>query len=466
MPHYDELKAEYEELWSKLKIRPAQRSAVLEIVDTILLPHNRRRYEDVGHASGIPWMVVACIHSLEASQSFTGHLHNGDPLSARTVHVPRGRPLAGSPPFQWQDSAIDALSMKRRNEVGEWSIPACLYYLEAYNGWGYRTGAGRDTTPKQRSPYLWSFTTHYTKGKYVADGRFDKDAVSRQAGAAAILFELHQALGTVPADNDHAFHPSSVAGRPMVMQGNRGEVVAELQGLLVAKGYDPGQVDGVFGPRTRQAVLAFQTDHHLEIDGIAGPETWGALIDGVPQDDTGAHLVNLRRDVLAFAAAEAAKGRSHAPGNDIDRLVLDPLRPILKQLGHLGQTQNDSFFDWCAAWVTYVLREKGVLIPDRYKSYWASVAKVDAWRDMARRTDTWTRSGEGAPKPGDVVVYNWDGDQDTDHIGILKEFLPTRDQLVAYEGNRNNREVTAIRQLSTVAGFIDLEGLQSALATT
>ena len=40
-----------------------------------------------------------------------------------------------------------------------------LFRLEAYNGSGYR-----DKHPDVKTPYLWSFSNHYTRGKYVADG--------------------------------------------------------------------------------------------------------------------------------------------------------------------------------------------------------------------------------------------------------------------------------------------------------
>ena len=36
-------------------------------------------------------------------------------------------------------------------------------------------------------PYLWSFSSLYEKGRYVADHRFDRVAVSMQAGAATML---------------------------------------------------------------------------------------------------------------------------------------------------------------------------------------------------------------------------------------------------------------------------------------
>jgi len=56
-----------------------------------------------------------------------------------------------------------------------------------------------------------------------------------------------------------------------------GDDVALLQSRLQSHGYDPGVVDGVFGPNTKAAVVAFQLDHVLVADGIVGTLTFGAL---------------------------------------------------------------------------------------------------------------------------------------------------------------------------------------------
>lgn len=58
--------------------------------------------------------------------------------------------------------------------------------------------------------------------------------------------------------------------------GDRGEDVAELQRNLRRLGY-PLEIDGDFGPATRRAVTAFQTDQDLQPDGIAGPLTKGRI---------------------------------------------------------------------------------------------------------------------------------------------------------------------------------------------
>lgn len=70
---------------------------------------------------------------------------------------------------------------------------------------------------------------------------------------------------------------TTVVGRPMVSYGSRGDAVRKLQELLNALGYDCGSVDGIFGSKTKAAVLAFQKANGLGMDGIVGPLTWAKL---------------------------------------------------------------------------------------------------------------------------------------------------------------------------------------------
>lgn len=183
-----DLRAEYQRLWDTCQIRNERRATVTLAADRLL--SNQLRYEAAGNPLSLPWYFVAVIHNMESSQGFDRHLHNGDPLTARTVQVPADRPILGTPPFTWEESAEDALSLHTIGDV--WSIPDLLYEIERFNGWGYRK-----YHPETLSPYLWSFTNHYTAGKYVADGKWDPDAVSAQCGAAALLLEL--SIGDIAA---------------------------------------------------------------------------------------------------------------------------------------------------------------------------------------------------------------------------------------------------------------------------
>jgi putative chitinase len=63
----------------------------------------------------------------------------------------------------------------------------------------------------------------------------------------------------------------------MLQLGSRGDAVAALQQALLAKGFSPGNIDGIFGSGTEAAVLSFQHSTGLLADGIAGPKTLSAL---------------------------------------------------------------------------------------------------------------------------------------------------------------------------------------------
>ena len=55
------------------------------------------------------------------------------------------------------------------------------------------------------------------------------------------------------------------------------EQISELQQALVLLGYKIGKADGIYGEKTRKAVVKFQKAHHLEADGLVGPKTAKAI---------------------------------------------------------------------------------------------------------------------------------------------------------------------------------------------
>ncbi len=55
--------------------------------------------------------------------------------------------------------------------------------------------------------------------------------------------------------------------------------VLDIQRRLLALGHNPGPLDGVWGRRTRLAVVAFQKSVGLDPDGVVGPLTTAALLD-------------------------------------------------------------------------------------------------------------------------------------------------------------------------------------------
>ncbi len=77
--------------------------------------------------------------------------------------------------------------------------------------------------------------------------------------------------------------PAVDAGRATLRKGSKNtNDVRALQTMLTAAGF-PCAVDGAFGPKTEQAVRAFQRARGLAVDGVVGPKTWAALSTGGSQ---------------------------------------------------------------------------------------------------------------------------------------------------------------------------------------
>lgn len=66
---------------------------------------------------------------------------------------------------------------------------------------------------------------------------------------------------------------------PPIRLGDDGPAVSDLQRRLARVSEPDLEVDGVFGPRTLEAVRRFQREHGLAADGLVGPETWRRLVE-------------------------------------------------------------------------------------------------------------------------------------------------------------------------------------------
>ena len=256
------LRAEYDRLFDACTVRPGGAASVEKTANDLLA--HRARYANVERDAGVPWHVVAVLHCLEASLSFKAHLHNGDPLTARTVQVPKGCPKTGAPPFTWEASAADALALKGLGRATDWSRAGTLYQLERYNGFGYRLHHAH-----VRTPYLWGFSNHYTAGKYVKDGVWSDTAVSKQIGGATLRRRLAE-RGVVRFADD----PPD-ASKPLVVP------------YAAAKPTDAGVLGRA---KTLQAWLNTHGGVTLRVDGWAGRGTsdayrrvTGGLLPGDPR---------------------------------------------------------------------------------------------------------------------------------------------------------------------------------------
>lgn len=171
---YEALKGDYAARWAAMEIRPERKGDVFAVAQKVI--SGKSRYMTVSGATGVPWFVVGVIHAMECGLNWRGCLANGDPWNKRTVNVPRGK----GPWASWEEAAIWALRYDGLDKIKDWNPTQLAWALEKYNGLGYRPRG----VP---SPYLWSFTNQYERGKYVSDGVWNAMAVSGQPGGMAIL---------------------------------------------------------------------------------------------------------------------------------------------------------------------------------------------------------------------------------------------------------------------------------------
>ena len=182
---FSAISADYTRLLKVMAIKPAWSDRIYKRAAYLL--QFKKRYQEISKRTGVPWEMIATIHNLESGASFSKHLHNGDPLSAKTVRVPAGRPEYSFAPYTFEESAEDALLMKGLNKIKSWTDERICYEMERYNGFGHRLYHASVLTP-----YLWSGTNLYTSGKYVSDGKWDSNAVSQQVGGIPLLYAIRE----------------------------------------------------------------------------------------------------------------------------------------------------------------------------------------------------------------------------------------------------------------------------------
>jgi lysozyme family protein len=162
--------------WSRAQITRGTFAAVAH-----RLVKEKTSYQRVEAATGVPWFIVAVIHEREASQNWSRSIAQGDFWNVKSTHVPKDR----GPFASWYDAAIDALvnCAPKAATWKDWSPGGALTLLEQYNGLGYAYKG-------LPSPYIWSGTDQYVKGKYVADRVFDPNKVDEQLGCAGLLLAM------------------------------------------------------------------------------------------------------------------------------------------------------------------------------------------------------------------------------------------------------------------------------------
>lgn len=110
--------------------------------------------------------------------------------------------------------------------------------------------------------------------------------------------------------------------------GSRGDEVRQIQEKLKRWGYYKGNVDGIYGSQTLEAVKAFQRKNGLTVDGIAGTKTLAAMGITSSSNSSSSSSNNNSSDVtlLAKLIYGEARGESYTGQVAVGAVVLNRVK--------------------------------------------------------------------------------------------------------------------------------------------
>jgi lysozyme family protein len=272
MSSFAEYKREYTNLWSKMQI-----SDLKEVEEAALRGiANKSRYQKVEKLTGVPWAVIAAIHMRESGSDFKTYLGNGEKLDRRTRLEPKGR----GPFKNWEEGAIDALKFDGLDDImaEDWTIEGACWATEKINGFGYRNKG-------INSPYLWSKSNNYERGKYTSDGRYNAKAVDEQVGTMPMLKRMMELDTSIRFPPDAPEQPKTAP--------------IDLQDRLTAMGLLDPPSDGVVGSVTRWAARAAGIKDELtdqNIDAVYDELAKKAALPLEPGNDLAGKIIRAAKE--------------------------------------------------------------------------------------------------------------------------------------------------------------------------
>jgi lysozyme family protein len=213
---YEALTAANTRRWNEMTITPSRKPSLTAEAGRVHLHKDayvavETRLRSLGLY--VPWWAIGVIHLREADLNFNAQLAQGDPLGAVSRHVPAGRgPFYGADAFL--RGCLDALidCAPHAAHWTDWSPGGTATIFELYNGLGY---ANKGLS----SPYNWSGTDQYVRGKYVSDGVFSATEVDVQPGCMPVvkcMIALDPSIAFGPPKGPVTIAPAKPAPSPPV----------------------------------------------------------------------------------------------------------------------------------------------------------------------------------------------------------------------------------------------------------
>lgn len=142
-----------------------------------------------------------------------------------------------------------------------------------------------------------------------------------------LIFALALALATILSLL--FIETPDVAQAAVLKQGSRGDSVKTVQQKLIRWGYLKGSADGIFGAKTKAAVIAFQKKNGLTADGIIGTRTAQALgisLSGTTSSPSSSSASSTDLNLLARVVYGEARGEPYTGQVAVAAVVLNRVR--------------------------------------------------------------------------------------------------------------------------------------------
>lgn len=142
-----------------------------------------------------------------------------------------------------------------------------------------------------------------------------------------LIFALALALATILSLL--FIETPDVAQAAVLKQGSRGDSVKTVQQKLIRWGYLKGSADGIFGAKTKAAVVAFQKKNGLTADGIIGTRTAQALgisLSGTTSSSSSLSASSTDLNLLARVVYGEARGEPYTGQVAVAAVVLNRVR--------------------------------------------------------------------------------------------------------------------------------------------
>ena len=133
--------------------------------------------------------------------------------------------------------------------------------------------------------------------------------VSLAVGAAALAGTAYKALFEIQSEY------------ALSRYGSTGSEVKSIQKKLKALGYYKGDIDGIYGTQTKNAVTAFQKNCGITVDGIAGPQT--LLYLGLGSSSGSSSYTDDEINLLAKVISAEARGESYEGQVAVGAVILN-----------------------------------------------------------------------------------------------------------------------------------------------